>query len=713
MSYSLQCQGSRRTAAGEILATVVLVDESGAELFSDRVNLTLIRSRGQFAKELLKRFPDLKGQDLEGQLLELMRKIPLDQGQDSAERVPQAQVLVALARKSGHEFFHDGQKPFVAMERDGHREIWPIRSQNYKRWLGRSYWEAEDQKVPNQEALSAALNVLEGFAVFDGQDHRLCNRVAWLDEELWYDLTDNTWRAVRISSKGWEVVDKPPILFQRHNHQIPQVTPVQRGDPKAILKFLRPASESESVLLLAYIGSCFIPDIPHPIPIVHGDPGSGKSTRLRLVRQLLDPSELPLLSLPRDAQAAVQLLSHHWIAYFDNVSSLPDWLSDLLCRACSGEGASKRQLFTDDDDVIYSYRRCVGLNGVNIVADKPDLLDRSIILHQARIVGKVLLEDRDLLQAFKNELPEILGGFLDALCRAMAIKSEVNLPWRSRMVDFVVWGAVIARALGYTEAQFLQAYSENIHAQNQAVLAASLVATAILNFMADKDSWTGTPAELLAALEPVADSLKINTKQQGWPKNPNWLTRRINEVRVNILAEGISVLDAKPSKRELTLRQEVLENIVFIDGGQEIGTAPATTIKLNDIVGLSSVSSEFINGKGSPVDKPTINARDIDVSGSEPTVDKDDISALPWEEGHVEMSKDTEDRHPFPDALGMTVDQALELWRRHGAPVIHLGQGVNCLDLRKLLAREDVSPEHLGKVRAWLTGIQGLGSNRA
>ena len=181
MSYSLQCRGTRHTTAGEILATVVLVDESGVDLLSDRVNLTLIRSRGQFAKELLKRFPDLKGQDLEGQLLELMRKIPPDQGQDSAERVPQAQVLVALARRDGHEFFHDGQTPFVAMERNGHREIWPIRSQNYKRWLGRSYWEAEDQKVPNQEALGAALNVLEGFAVFDGQDHRLGNRVdvAW------------------------------------------------------------------------------------------------------------------------------------------------------------------------------------------------------------------------------------------------------------------------------------------------------------------------------------------------------------------------------------------------------------------------------------------------------------------------------------------------------------------------------------------------------
>jgi len=60
-----------------------------------------------------------------------------------------------------------------------------------------------------------------------------------------------------------------------------------------------------------------------------------------------------------------------------------------------------------------------------------------------------------------------------------------------------------------------------------------------------------------------------------------------------------------------------------------------------------------------------------------------------------------------PDVLGVPVDQALELWRQHGAPVIHLSQGVNCLDLGKLLSRRDVSPEHLKAVRAWLQENKG------
>lgn len=42
-----------------------------------------------------------------------------------------------------------------------------------------------------------------------------------------------------------------------------------------------------------------------------------------------------------------------------------------------------------------------------------------------------------------------------------------------------------------------------------------------------------------------------------------------------------------------------------------------------------------------------------------------------------------------------------------GAPVIHLGPGVNCLDLEKLLSRPDVAREHLEAVRAWLQQQKG------
>jgi hypothetical protein len=56
----------------------------------------------------------------------------------------------------------------------------------------------------------------------------------------------------------------------------------------------------------------------------------------------------------------------------------------------------------------------------------------------------------------------------------------------------------------------------------------------------------------------------------------------------------------------------------------------------------------------------------------------------------------------YAAVLGMPVEDAIKLWRSEGAPVTHLGPGVNCLDLGKLLARPDVSPEHLEAIKVWL-----------
>lgn len=68
----------------------------------------------------------------------------------------------------------------------------------------------------------------------------------------------------------------------------------------------------------------------------------------------------------------------------------------------------------------------------------------------------------------------------------------------------------------------------------------------------------------------------------------------------------------------------------------------------------------------------------------------------------------TDDTLNAPSAvLDMPVEQALEIWRSQGAPVIHLGPSENCFDLAKLLSRPSVSPEHLKTVKAWLQKHKG------
>jgi hypothetical protein len=71
--------------------------------------------------------------------------------------------------------------------------------------------------------------------------------------------------------------------------------------------------------------------------------------------------------------------SAHALA-FDNVSGLPAWLSDALCRLASGGSLAVRQLYTDDAEVLFEAARPMLLNGIEDVIGRPDLADRAIVL---------------------------------------------------------------------------------------------------------------------------------------------------------------------------------------------------------------------------------------------------------------------------------------------------------------------------------------------
>jgi hypothetical protein len=478
-----------------------------------------------------------------------------DEDEEKPRRTSQADRLVALAFRDAILFHDQTQQAFARVKVAGHYETLRCQGRAFRRWLVRQMYEAEN-KVPTGEAIAAALGVLEAKAVFDGTSYHLQNRVASHDGALWYDLADERWRAVQVTPEGWQIEDEPPILFVRHEHQKPQVEPVKGGDLKRLFEYVAISDEGPKLLLMVYLVACFIPDIPHPVPVLHGPQGSGKSTVFRVLRRLIDPSAVEILSFPRDGNELVQKLSHHWAAFFDNVSTLQGWESDALCRAVTGEGFTKRQLYTDDDDVIYAFRRCVGLNGINIAATRPDLLDRSILIGLERIPPEKRRTETHLWTAFEGDRPHILGGIFDALAAAMGILPEVRLSTYPRMADFAEWGVAIARALGYTQEDFLRAYDTNIREQNEEVLQGHPVAAAVRALMEGRDTWGGTPSELLDALSQIADGAKIDTRIKGWPRAAHVLTRRLNEVRPNLLDAGIFITTEHSGSRTITIRKE-------------------------------------------------------------------------------------------------------------------------------------------------------------
>lgn len=458
--------------------------------------------------------------------------------QQQEEKLTQAEILLEIAQSA--ELFHDElNDAHATFDISGHREIWPVRSKHFKLWLTGQFYK-QTEKAPSNEALSQALNAIEAKGLFDGTERKLNLRVAEYEGAFAYDLADLKWRVIKIIPENWKIVEQPPIIFRRHKNTAPQVEPIRGGDFRELLNFVNLKDSREKLLFLVVTASYFIPKIPHPVSVYAGEKGAAKSTTMLVQRRIVDPANRELMILPADKKELVLTLSSNYMPSFDNLEGLQNWQSDMLCQAATGGGASYRELYSNADEVIFSFLRCPALNGINLVVTRPDLLDRSIIFTLDRITPDQRQEESVFWKKFEEVKPAILGGLFDVLAKAMRIYPEFQLSSLPRMADFCRWGYAISEAIGAGGQTFLDAYYENIGRANDEAISNNPIATAVVALMLGKAKWEGTPAGLLEALEKVAEVEKINTKSKSWPQAANALSRRLKQVKSNLLDAGIT-----------------------------------------------------------------------------------------------------------------------------------------------------------------------------
>jgi len=499
---------------------------------------------------------------------------------EEPKRPSQADRIVRLVlQMDGVELFHDQHHDaFVRFPVDGHLETWSLRSKAFRSWLAAAFYDREE-KAAGGEALAAALTVLDGHARYKGQEHTLSVRVARSDAAIWIDLVDPAWRAVRVTAAGWSVVARPPVLFRRYSHQRPQVAPVAGGSLTCVRHFLNLRDRAARRLFLCTLVTYFIPDIPRPGQAVHGPKGSAKTTHGRVLIELIDPSLTPVRATPHSIAELVQMAAHTYVLTLDNMSRISDAISDALCRFVTGEGVSKRELYSDDEDVIYSFQRVLVLNGINLVVEKPDLLDRFILQGMPEIPKTRRQTETAFWADFHAAKPKLFGALLDTLSAAMREEPTVTLTRMPRMADYARWGVAAARALGWADRDFLDALTANSASQNDEALEASPVAQAVLALMVGRQEWAGTTAELLAALTPFAETLRVNVRGKQWPKDGGWLGRRVREVAPNLREAGIEVTDDRGG----TVRRLILRHV----SGNAVIAVNAVTTPSGDDDGIS------------------------------------------------------------------------------------------------------------------------------
>jgi hypothetical protein len=448
----------------------------------------------------------------------------------------QADILIDLAQTA--ELFHapDGTG-FADFTINGHRETWPIRAKGFRRWLARRFFEATGG-APSSEALQSARNVIEAKAHFDAPERVVHVRVGELDGRLYLDLGNDTWRAVEIDATGWRVIDNPPVRFRRSAGIQALPAPVTGGSIERLRSFLNVRSDADFVLVIAWMLACLRNRGPYPVMVLSGEQGSAKSTFSEILRALLDPNTAPLRALPREDRDLFIAASNGHVLAFDNVSGLPAWISDTLCRLATGGGFAVRQLYSDQDEVLFDATRPVILNGIEEIVTRPDLADRALFLTLEPIPEERRRPETELWAAFDAERPRILGVLLDAVVEGLKRLPETHLPKLPRMADFALWATACEPAL-WAKGTFWSAYCGNREEAVEGVIDADPIAAAVRAVMATRTVWTGTASELLGALAEVVGERVAKSKT--WPDGPRALAGRMRRAATFLRKIGIEI----------------------------------------------------------------------------------------------------------------------------------------------------------------------------
>jgi hypothetical protein len=468
------------------------------------------------------------------------------------------------------ELFHTAAgTAFADILVNGHRETWPIRSKRFRGWLRRRHYQATEAAASAGE-IRSALDLLETRAQFDGPERAVHIRVAEHGGHIYLDLANEHWRAVEIGPDGWRVIECPPVRFRRPVGMLPLPVPEQGGSIEALNSLLNLASPNDFVLVVAWLLMALRSRGPYPLLAISGEQGSAKTVLSKLLKALIDPNAAPVRALSREERELMIAANNGYLLAFDNLSGLPHWLSDALCRLATGGSFAVRQLYTDDEEVLFQAVRPILLNGIEEVVSRPDLGDRAIFLMLTPIGEAQRRPESELWREFEIARPRILGALLDAVVYGLRATSCVHLDRLPRMAGFALWATACETAL-WPAGTFALAYAANRRAAIESIIEADPVATCVRALMVDRTLWSGSASDLLRlCAESTRDDI---SKGPIWGKNPRALAGRLRRAQTFLRTLGI----------EITFSREGRTGTRMI----RVSTSPENTVSTVSIVGPS------------------------------------------------------------------------------------------------------------------------------
>jgi hypothetical protein len=461
-----------------------------------------------------------------------------------AERPDVVGVLSELARAA--RLFRSADGRYCAQVPVGDRlEIFGLGSAAFRDWLIDGYLTRQNE-APSNWAIRRVIGTLEARARFCAGLPEVFVRVGQDDADdggergssYFLDLGDATGQAVAIRGEGWSIAQRPGVHFRRPEGLLALPVPARDGSIELLRKYVN-LTETDFRLMIAWLTAALRPVGPYPVLVLNGEQASGKSTLAKILRLLIDPQTCPSLALPNSTHDLMATAVNGWLMVYENITTIPGWLSDCVCQLAFGGGYASRALFTNDERSVIFAQRPVVLVGIDDFVKRGDLRDRSVFLNLAPISRTGRRSERSFWPAFQADYPRILGGVLDAIAGGLRELPSVHLNELPRMADYAEWGEAVSRSLGWGAETFLSTYDDNRKAAADPLLEGSTVA--ILLFALAKQrvnwSWSGSTQNLYE---------KVTTAAEGhlgpaWPKTFSLFGTELRRIAPQLRLHGIAI----------------------------------------------------------------------------------------------------------------------------------------------------------------------------
>jgi hypothetical protein len=493
-------------------------------------------------------------------------------GAEEGRRESMATTLVKLALELGVEPWHDAstRDAFIAVPCGAAVEHFDLRSRDARDWLGRLAHTKLHKAVPSA-VIADAINTLASKARFDGQAHPVATRVAALGTDgIVLDLADAACRVVLVTPDGWSVTSSSSVRFRRSRGMLPLPEPTRGGSLDDLRPLLNVQRDDDFRLLVGWLLQALSPTGPYPVLTLIGEQGTAKSTAGRLLRNLVDPNVAALRGDVRKPDDLMIAAKNSHVVALDNISKLPEWLSDALCRIATGGGFGTRQLFTDSDELLIDVQRPTLLTSITSVVSRGDLQDRAITVPLAPIPDEARRPERELLAAYEAIRPRVLGALLDAVAGALRERPGVQLARLPRLADHAIWVTAAEPALGWPSGAYLAAFNRQSAEAVELALDGDIVARVLGAYLDGCGGlWSGTAGDLRDALTPLA------TNADGWPRNARGLSAALDRLAPQLRDVGVDISrrrEGRGGTRLLTIRRTTVSNRQ--PSGQTVSTNP-------------------------------------------------------------------------------------------------------------------------------------------